>query len=124
MKVPPEYQNPEAVAPPCYAVLYPHLSAIANRHGYALAVHGSMRRDFDLVAVPWTEEAGEPLPMIQEMKAAVEGVYSHHEVDHLIKTGNPTEKPHGRVAWSIHLTNKGMHGPYLDISVMPRRPIA
>lgn len=120
--MPPELQSPMSAPPPCYAVLYPALAAIAKRHGYALGVHGSMRRDFDLLAVPWTEEAGEPLPMIEEMKAACEGVYSHHEFDHLIKSGNPTEKPHGRKAWSIHLTNKGMNGPYLDVSVMPRVP--
>ena len=32
----------------------------------------------------------------------------------------PAKKPHGRLAWSIHL---GRHGNlYLDVSVMPRRP--
>lgn len=106
--------------PPCYAVLYPPLVEIARRHGYALAVHGSMSRDFDLVAVPWEADAGEPLPMIDEMKAAVQGVYAHPEVDHLLKDGHRTSKPHGRSAWSIHLTTKGADGPYLDISVMPR----
>lgn len=29
-------------------------------------------------------------------------------------------KPHGRLAYSLHLTDRGGAGPYLDVSVMPR----
>ena len=38
------------------AALYPDLAEIAREHGYALAVHGSLARDFDLIAVPWREK--------------------------------------------------------------------
>jgi len=38
-----------------YAVVYPTLRDVAKLHGYALAIHGTMTRDFDLVAIPWTE---------------------------------------------------------------------
>lgn len=108
--------------PPAYAVLYPALVAIAREHGYALGIHGSMARDFDLIAAPWTAEAGEPFPMILAMKAAVQGVFTHHDMDDLSERagGHPTKRPHGRQCWSIHLTNEGAAGPYLDISVMPR----
>lgn len=109
--------------PPCYAVMYPVLVEIAKRHGYALAVHGSMTRDFDLLAAPWTEDAGEPQAMIEEMREAAQGVYTHHDFDHLLTPDRvASKKPHGRQAWSVHLTNKGAFGPYLDISVMPRKP--
>lgn len=67
--------------PPLYAVMYPELARIAKAHGYALSVHGSMTRDFDLIAVPWTDHAGDPYPMVDEMKHAVRGVYTHHEFD-------------------------------------------
>ncbi len=41
---------------PLYAAcLYPEMAEIARKHGYALAVHGSLARDFDLIAIPWTE---------------------------------------------------------------------
>lgn len=116
--------DPKAMtAPPaCYAVMYPVLKEIAQKHGYCLAVHGTMKRDFDLLACPWTEDAGPPEPMIEEMKAAAEGVWTKHDWDDIGTTaGHSTEKPHGRRAWSIHLTNKGCYGPYLDVSVMPRR---
>ena len=108
--------------PPAYAVMYPGLVAIARKHGYALAIHGSMKRDFDLIAVPWVGDAGEPFAMIMEMKEAVQGVFTNHEMEHLSvqAKGHPTLKAHGRLCWSIHLTNEGAFGPYLDICVMPR----
>ena len=30
---------------------------IARKHGWAIGVHGSLKRDIDLIAVPWTWEA-------------------------------------------------------------------
>lgn len=106
--------------PTLYAVMYPELVKIARKYGYALAIHGSMVRDFDLIAVPWIEDAAEnPFEMIEEMKVAISGVYSHHDIDYLLTEGNKTEKPHGRICYSIHLTDKGAFGPYLDISIMP-----
>lgn len=42
---------------PFYAAgLYPKLADIFRSHGYALAVHGSVGTDFDLIAVPWVKE--------------------------------------------------------------------
>ena len=110
---------PLTTSPACYAVLYPALQEVANAHGYALAIHGSMARDFDLVAVPWQEPASEPLQLILALKEVCGGVFTHADFDDLVEEHKPTEKPHGRLAWSIHLTNDGMFGPYLDVSVMP-----
>jgi hypothetical protein len=36
-----------------------------------------------------------------------------------VKDCAPKTKPHGRVGYALHLTNHGMYGGYLDISVMP-----
>lgn len=104
----------------CYAVIYPALRNVALAHGYALAIHGSMIRDFDLIAVPWTDQARDPVELIRALKAECAGVFNHSDFDELIPDGTPTTKPHGRKAWSIHLTNDGAFGPYLDIAVMPR----
>ena len=40
-----------------YCCIYGELQRIAWENGYSLAVHGSMERDFDVVAIPWTEAA-------------------------------------------------------------------
>lgn len=30
---------------------------LARNHGWTVAIHGSLRRDIDLIAVPWVDEA-------------------------------------------------------------------
>lgn len=103
-----------------YAALFPQLVEIAKAHGYALAVHGTMHRDFDLIAVPWAAEATDSLALIKALKAAT-GTNTHSfECDHYWPDCNPTAKPHGRLAYSLHFTDRGGDGPYMDVSVMPR----
>lgn len=104
-----------------YVTLYPELVRVAREHGYALAVHGSVRRDFDLVAIPWTDEATDALTLIKALKAATGGVTHGSEWDDCVPDCSPTKKPHGRVAYSVHFTEQGAKGPYLDVSVMPRQ---
>lgn len=107
--------------PPCYAVYYQTLIPIARDHGYALAIHGSMTRDCDLIAVPWTKEASKPVDLILAFKDAILGVFTRHDFDHIGDVySHATLKPHGRLAWALHLTDEGCHGPYLDISVMQK----
>ena len=112
--------DPSPARAAAYVALYPMLQQIAKRYGYALAVHGSLHRDFDIVAIPWIEEAGEPLALIKAMKTALKAVTHHEDGDKWFKDCNPTKKPHGRLGYSLHFTNEGMHGGYIDISVMPK----
>jgi hypothetical protein len=113
--------DPSPARAAAYVALYPMLVQIARRHGYALAIHGSVARDFDLIAVPWIDEASEPLTLIKAFKKATRTVTQHEEFDHVgPQDCHPTQKPHGRVAYSLHVTNSGMYGGYLDISVMPK----
>ncbi len=113
--------DPSPARAAAYAALYPMLVSIARRHGYALAIHGTLARDFDLIAVPWVEEASDALTLIKAIKKATRTVTHHEEFDHLQKDCAPNQKPHGRVAYSLHVTNFGMYGGYLDISVMPKK---
>jgi hypothetical protein len=96
------------------------LLQIAKDHGYSLAVHGSVHRDLDLVAIPWIEEASDPLDLIRAMKEATRTVTTGDEWDHIRPDCSPTQKPHGRLAYALHVTNSGMYGGYLDVSVMPK----
>ena len=112
---------------PAYVGLYPRLAEIAQQHGYALAVHGSLGRDLDLVAAPWVDEAKSADELIEAIRAALAGLiiadgtkggrYDPEQgkfVEAVIET--PSKKPHGRLAWNIHLDC----GAKLDVSVMPR----
>ena len=100
--------KPKPCYAPCYAAMYPELASIAREHGYALAVHGSMRRDFDLIAVPWTKEAADPLTVIDAFLAKF--------AIHLINR-EPSRKEHGRLAWTITV---GWGECALDLSFIPR----
>lgn len=99
----------------CYAQTLSHLQQVAREHGYALAVHGSMQTDLDLIAVPWVEEAAEAVVLIEALRDAINGYIRGPEYG----DRNPAWKPHGRLAWSIY-TSEYAH-TYLDVSVMPRR---
>lgn len=113
--------DPSPARGAAYVALYPMLVQIARRHGYALAVHGSLHRDMDLIAVPWVEEASEPKALILAFKKATRTVIQHEEFEDIaVKDLKGTAKPHGRTAYSLHVTNHGMYGGYLDISVIPR----
>ncbi len=39
-----------------YRSILPKIREAASAHGYAIGVHGSLRRDLDLIAVPWVHE--------------------------------------------------------------------
>lgn len=86
--------------------------------GYALPLHGSMCRDLDLVAVPWTEDAAEPEAVVDAITEAVGGWRLHTKRE-------PTERPHGRLCYTIHFRDASGNSlpdghPYIDLSVMPR----
>lgn len=96
---------------PAYCALYPPLAELARDHGYALAVHGSLARDFDIVAIPWREYMS-PSPHGQVVADIVKRF--------AIRTiGAPTAKPHGRIAYTLSI---GFGSCALDLSFMPIMP--
>ncbi len=112
--------------PMLFAALLPAMVATARRLGYALAVHGSMNRDLDVVAIPWTEEAVSADELAETLRVEFGGhtrLLMGQEIDR-----NPTPKAHGRRCYSYYFDTfeeegkQTSWGPYLDLSVMPRRP--
>lgn len=107
---------------PHYERLIGPLREKARELGYALATHGSLKRDIDLIACPWTTEAVDARTLAEALlKTAAEhnnglAFLSRHEDGGYFWAGCPGAKPHGRLCWSIHLGG----GPYIDLSVMPR----
>ena len=102
-----------------YSQLMPGLREVAFKCGYALGLHGSMNKDLDLIAAPWTEEAVYPERLIECLAAHCGGYVPQH--GHSFVEGKwvpremPGKKPHGRRAWTISFGGD----VYLDISVMP-----
>lgn len=52
---------------PAYACIYPGLCEIARSMGYALAIHGSVANDLDLIACPWVDEVSTPQELIDKL---------------------------------------------------------
>lgn len=123
------YTPPEKVqrrsCPPSalvYTHLLPNLQSVARLHGYALAVHGSMQSDLDLIACPWVDKATDRETLVEALREAVGGVF---DVPPPGWTTNPSPRSHGRMAWTIYPSEELAErrvGVYLDISVMPLKP--
>lgn len=114
-----------------YASYIPALQAIAMRYGYALAVHGSMSRDLDLVAVPWVPKAVAPETLVMALHESMTG-YSYTRA-HWKKDSRHGKKPHGRKAYTLLIANlaydfEGMslgcpqRHAWIDLSVVSRIP--
>lgn len=99
----------EANYAPMYCALYPQLAEIARSHGYALAIHGSLGRDMDLICIPWVEAPSSPQVVVD----AITSKFHIREVG-----GPPTEKMHGRLAFSISI---GFGECFIDLSFMPTK---
>jgi hypothetical protein len=104
-----------------FAWMIPHLTTVARIYGYAIGLHGSMNRDLDLIAVPWTESAAPAETLVEAIRDAVDGSIRNdpptqgNKYDQQVS--NPNDKPHGRRAWSIYFSGRRF---YIDLSVMPR----
>ena len=92
-----------------YAVLYESFRKVAIDLGYTLALHGSMSKDMDLIAVAWTEEAKPVKSLIEAISNEIgDTVWKEH---HFISE----EKPHGRIAYTLSI----MGEYFIDLSIIP-----
>jgi len=87
--------------------MYSDLAEIARRHGYALAVHGSLARDFDSICVPWTEKVSCPSTVVVSMESEFA----------VKRIGLPSLKQHGREVWTLSI---GFGECFFDLSFMPQ----
>lgn len=105
-ETPEKVEKPPRRMPAYYAWIYWWLVPVARDHGYALALHGSLERDLDVIAIPWAEQAASPEELANAFASFVPG-WSRTE---------SVPKPHGRTAYTIILGG----GAAVDLSIMPR----
>lgn len=97
--------KPKPSYAPVYAAIYPELALLFREHGYALAIHGSLSRDFDLIAVPWVASPTTPEFVVKDVTNTFD----------IILIGEGTKKLHNRTAYTISIG----HGHCaLDLSFM------
>ena len=80
---------------------------LAREVGYAVGLHGSLKRDMDLIAVPWAEEAVGNAELIDHLCKGLPAV----------RIGGPEHKPHKRVAVTLQMD--GYFKP-IDLSIVYR----
>lgn len=93
-------------APLYAAAMYPLLANICQDHGYALAVHGSVANDFDIVAIPWAEKFSTPRKLMNAI-----------EKQTAMKFENRQKMRHGRIAYTCTI---GFGVCRLDFSFFPQ----
>jgi hypothetical protein len=93
-----------------YGRIFTQARIIAWQFGFALLTHGSRTRDLDVLMVPWEERASTKIvPAIINRIAQVAG---------LTVKGEPSDKPHGRKAYTLFLPDMVR---WVDLSVVPCR---
>lgn len=105
-------ESSEKPLPNLKPAMYSHriheIQQAAHCAGYAIAVHGSLHRDLDVVAIPWVEHALEPTGLMAHFR----------NIGLTMKPGDPVVKPHGRLAYTIMIGGS----LFMDLSVIPPVP--
>lgn len=100
-----------------YLSRLPAIRAAAHALGYAIGLHGSCRRDLDLIAAPWRDGAADADTLAHAVAQAACGIDRAGSYDW-------EQKPAGRLATSIPICWPAWHGQvgagHIDLSVMPK----
>lgn len=90
---------------PFYCGMYPELAELSRSYGFAMSVHGSMQRDFDLVCIPWVAGCSK-----NDFLSAVTSEFS------LELIGEPEVKYGGRECYTLKIS----YGEcFIDLSFTP-----
>lgn len=98
-----------------YKAILTQIRTEAKYHGYAIGLHGSMRRDLDLIAIPWSDDHSDKDELARAIQEAACGM------PQMVYQWN--NKPCGRVSVSIPVCwpewPEGIGDGHIDLSVMP-----
>lgn len=100
--------------PAFYASMYEDIRKCAMDLGWAVALHGSLKADMDIMAMPWTKEATN----FETLVAAIVGLFNENEMVHHSSI-DYFNKPHGRIVATIPIWEDF----YLDISTIDTRKL-
>lgn len=104
-----EFETPKSRAV-FYSILWPSMRKAAMDLGWALALHGSLENDMDIMGMPWTENCKSH----QELAKAISDCLGdtiwreHHLTPHYTK-------PHGRISYTLSIGGSW----HVDLSIMP-----
>ena len=105
-------EKPTKVKPAFYAFCYEDLMNIAKSHGYNLAIHGSLARDMDLVAIPWSDNPMPRLTLLWAFERYFKGPIDTSSCDEAYYLYS--KLPGGRHSFVINLNRGGAWNGYVD----------
>lgn len=91
-----------------YAAMWDDIRQCAMDCGWAVALHGSLNADMDIMAMPWVKDAASFAELVKKIRLLFQG----NHIPGVVITYN--EKPHGRIVATIPIWADF----YLDISTM------
>lgn len=97
-----------------YATIWESIRKIVYEHGWGAGLHGSLSRDMDIIAIPWSEDAINADTLIDII---IEKCFENNILAKYGKQVIRNSKPHGRICYAIPITEE----LYLDISIMDPR---
>lgn len=97
--------------PSYYALLYATVREVGLSCGWAVAIHGSLASDLDLIAVAWTEDAKSLPDFLESVTDALSGTVFKYSWN------GPHQSESGREIWTLPI--EGDH--YLDMTVFDGR---
>lgn len=104
---PPQFENPDPrwieTKLPDFVLIW----KLAREVGYSVGIHGSLKRDVDLIAVPWTKEALDWKVLVDRLCAGLNAR----------QVCEAEDKPHGRIAVSLQIDG---YYKLIDLSITPR----
>lgn len=130
-------EKPIHAKPSLYAYYFDILKEIGLKYGYNIVLHGSIKRDLDIIAIPWIKDIGDQDEMIDEMIEVIGG--------HILMVNRSTDNidgdrfkvtHHGRMQYVININRdikfkyNGIKSKieeysdpqyYIDISVIPHK---
>jgi len=95
-----------------YACMWEDFRNVALDCGWALALHGSLNSDMDIMAMPWVEDA----KPVEEMLQALINLFGKENIWHeKNKNQKPfIDKPHNRITYTISIWADF----YIDVSII------
>lgn len=103
-------QRGEKWMPMMYVNYFGLLQKLAKDHGYALCVHGSVTRDFDLVCVPFDEVVKPHEDLLTAIRNTIGNTETSDPIFDIVG-----HQPHGRTCYTIECGGGG----YFDICFTP-----
>lgn len=119
----PTHRPPKELEPAIQAVCLRLLTVMRKRAkdlNWAIAAHGSLVRDLDVIGIPWSNLACDEVTFVENMRLTI----GEELQGECYKPEPPTFKSHGRKVYTLHVNSPqlvrsyaGAH-PYVDLSIV------